>query len=107
EESFLLSNDLADRRGLACSLEEFARLFAQQDPERAVQLFGAAAAFRDSIHSPQLPRERASHAAWLECAEQSLGADHFQEALAEGRAMSAHQAIARARLPARRETDCL
>jgi non-specific serine/threonine protein kinase len=103
EESFLLCNELLDRRGLACALEEFARLYAASEPERAAQLFGAAAAFRDAIGAPQLPRERSSHAGWLDDVRRRLGPAVFQAALAQGRTMSAQQAIARARLTAGQE----
>lgn len=85
EESMRLSWDLGERRSLAYSLEAFARLAqAEEEWDRAVTLWGAAAALRETIGSPLTPPEQALHQQNLEAARNTLGTAAFEAALSRG-----------------------
>jgi hypothetical protein len=64
--------------------------------ERAVQLFGAAAALWDRLGLPRAPEHRAEHERQAAGARAALGAEAFAAALAAGQRLSLEQAVAMA-----------
>jgi tetratricopeptide (TPR) repeat protein len=94
EESLTLSHELGFKQGIAQSLEAFAFLALQEaHPERAVRLWGAAAALREMIRSPLAPDEREQQEREITVLQQTLGEDAFASAWAEGQAWTLEQAI--------------
>ena len=93
-ESLQLSLVTGQRLGLARGLEAFAVLaMASGDPARAVKLEGAALALREDVgHGPAEPAG-GSHGGPLQAARAQLGERAAAVTLAEGRAMSAHEAV--------------
>ena len=90
KESLELSRELGDKllaaeslEGLACSAS------TSGEEERAARLFGAAEALREAEGYFQAPRERALREPFLGVARSQL----WQEALAQGRAMSLEEAV--------------
>ncbi len=93
-ESLTLAQELADRASMARSLEGLAQLdILQRAPRRALQLAGAAAALRDSIHAPLMPVERLRLERRLASARRVLGERVAQTVWAEGRVLPLQQVI--------------
>ena len=93
--------DLGQLPAVAHQLECFAFIArAEKEPERAVQLLGAAQALRDSIQSTRRDDEQAEHERVLAALQEQMGADAFGAAWAQGRAMDMDRAIAYAVTPA-------
>jgi tetratricopeptide (TPR) repeat protein len=67
---------------------------AQEQPERAARLFGAAEALREVIGEPLAPAYRAAHERDVAAVRALLGDATFEAAWAEGRSMTLEQAIA-------------
>jgi non-specific serine/threonine protein kinase len=100
EESLERWRELGDHRGVAQCLEGFAGLVAAAQPERAVRLYGAAAAAREQIGEPCSP----VRAAMLERARGELGDNDYAAAWAEGFAMSLERAVEHAMAPTEADT---
>jgi hypothetical protein len=64
--------------------------------ERAVQLFGAAAALWDRLGLPRAPEAREEHERQVAAARAALGAAAFAAAWAAGQRLSLEQAVATA-----------
>jgi hypothetical protein len=62
--------------------------------ERAVRLFGTAAALRDTLSLPLSPENHADHEREVAAARAALGEERFGQAWAEGHAMSLQEAMA-------------
>jgi DNA-binding NarL/FixJ family response regulator len=85
------------RLGLPETLEGFARLAAAEDqPERALRLAGAAAALREAMGTPLPPFWAADLERSLEPARQALSAEAWAAAWAAGRAMPLAHAVTEA-----------
>jgi predicted ATPase/class 3 adenylate cyclase len=94
EECLLLDRDLGNRDGIAHALEGMAGLAVwQKQSERAARLFGAAEALRESISAPIPPAEQDDYARSLAPLRAQLPEMTLQAAWAEGRQMTAEQAI--------------
>ncbi|HZT42939.1 MAG TPA: tetratricopeptide repeat protein [Chthonomonadaceae bacterium] len=97
-ESLLICQELG-KYGIADSLAGFADMaVAQEQPERAVQLWGAAEALREAMGTPLPPLEREKYDKKLDAAQKALGAERFAAAWEAGRAMTQEQAAAYALL---------
>jgi hypothetical protein len=93
-ESLALRQELGDRRTLPDNLEELADAFgAQQHPERAARLLGAAEALREVIHMPVRSSDQSDYQRIVGIARAQLDEATFAAAWAEGRAMTPEQAI--------------
>jgi predicted ATPase len=94
----------AVRADLVCSLEGLAQVLARQAArpgagrrmERAVQLFGAAAALWDRLGLPLAPEYREEHERQVAAARAALGEAAFAAAWAAGQRLSLEQAVATA-----------
>jgi predicted ATPase/class 3 adenylate cyclase len=94
EECLLLDRELGNRDGIAHALEGMAGLAVwQKQSERAARLFGAAEALRESISAPIPPAEQDDYARSLAPLRAQLPEMTLQAAWAEGRQMTAEQAI--------------
>ena len=94
QESLAIFRDLGDRWGIAEALQGLAAAAGGQGHgERAARFWGAAEALREANGSPMDPEEREKHTLWMAAARESVGAEAFTAALAEGRAMTMNQAI--------------
>ncbi len=76
------------------SLEAFAHLAAERQPQCAAQLWGAAAALREAIGAPLPPNEREEYERDVAAVREALGEEAFSATWVEGRAMSMEQAVA-------------
>jgi tetratricopeptide (TPR) repeat protein len=95
EEFLAIYRGLGGRHGAAYSLEGLAAvLLAQAEAYKAVRLWGAADALRESIGAPLPPDERERCERQMALARSALGEDARSAAWSEGRAMSLDQAIA-------------
>jgi DNA-binding NarL/FixJ family response regulator len=76
------------------TLEGFASVAAaEHDLQRAVRLWGAAEALRDTVGLPMPPHRRRRHTAAITAARAELGDDAFETAWADGRALSVDEAM--------------
>jgi hypothetical protein len=88
EECLTLYQHVGDRWGSAVCLEGLAAVAsAQRQPERAVQLFAAAAALREAIGAPLSPADQAGYDRTIAALRATLGADGFAAAWALGRTL--------------------
>ena len=88
-ESLLHRRDQGSRSGIADSLESIAALAAAEaEPQRAIQLVGAAASIRESIGEQLTPVARTMVDEWLLPLQRTLGQDAFRSAWETGRARS-------------------
>lgn len=89
EEGLVLFREVGSKTGIAYSLEGFARLAsAQGEPERALRLFGAAAALREAIEEPLSPANQAGLERWIVPPRQTLGPAGSAAAQMEGQAIA-------------------
>jgi predicted ATPase len=94
-ESLRLRVEAGDRRGIAVSLRTLAAVdHACGQSERAARLLGAVEAIRERIGVPVPPNARAEHEQFVAAIRAALGDEHFEAALAAGRALPAEQAAA-------------
>ena len=101
-ESLQLSLATGQRLGLARGLEASAMLAAASgDPARAVQLQGAALALRQAVGQVPSVAAEGRLSSLLDAARGQLGESAPHALLAEGAAMSAHEAVRLATGPAR------
>jgi len=87
-ESLALSAALGDPRSAADPLEGLAAALARTDPHLAAHLFGAAAALRDRLGTPQPAVRRALHEQCLTATRTALGDTAFVAALVSGAALT-------------------
>ena len=91
----MLRRELADRDGIADSLEDLAAVAASLGrSQRAARLSGSAEALREAIDAPIPPSRRADYERNVVETRAALGQEAFAAAWAEGRAMSLEQALA-------------
>jgi tetratricopeptide (TPR) repeat protein len=94
-ESVRLRVDTGDRLGAPEDLEGLACVAAARgEAERAARLFGASEALPEAMGAPLQPGERALQEPYLAAARSQLEEAAWQEAWAEGRAMTLEEAIA-------------
>jgi predicted ATPase/class 3 adenylate cyclase len=94
KESLALYQEVGDKGGFPESLEKLADVLgAQQHPERAARLLGAAEALREAIHMPVLPCDRTDYERTVVAVRAQLDEVNFASAWAAGRAMRPEQAI--------------
>lgn len=85
---------LEDRWGLAEALEGFSALNAANDePQSAARLAGAADALRDDLGARPLPADRVSVERYLAVARASVDPDVWRSAWDDGRSMQIEKAI--------------
>ncbi|MEW5985298.1 MAG: tetratricopeptide repeat protein [Chloroflexota bacterium] len=93
-ESLVLSQELGDSEGIAACLEGLAGVAqAQGRSSRATRLCGAASALRTTIGAPLSPIAQWHHQHTLANARLELGEALFTEAWADGRLLTAEQAV--------------
>jgi predicted ATPase/DNA-binding XRE family transcriptional regulator len=94
KESLALSRDHGQKRHTALGMEELAAVAcAEEQPERAARLFGAAKRLRDALGTPLPPVDRAAYERSVAAARVQLGTDAFAAAWAEGQALPLEQAV--------------
>ncbi len=94
-ESLTIRRVLGAKLGIAYSLEGLALLYrAMNNPAKAARLWGASQALRDAIGTPVPPIEYTRYTRDQATVRTQLGAEVFDRACAEGRAMTTDQAIA-------------
>ena len=97
-EALSLNEELQDPRGIAWSLETFAGLLAARgDAEASARLWAAADRLLETVGLSIAPFIKWIRDRHMEHVKMSLGAGRFDAAFAEGRAISAADAIALAR----------
>ncbi len=95
EEGLRLERDAGDRKGIARSLGAFASVAAaNQDPNRAARLLGAANALVEAIGGTLSPAERGDIDRTVAAVHTALGEASFSRAWEAGRAMSPDEAAA-------------
>jgi non-specific serine/threonine protein kinase len=105
-EAMSVCEQLDDPRGLAWSLEVFAGLAtAGGDAQSAARLWGASDALLDRVGGALVPTIGWIRDRYLQSTKETLGEAVFAGVLAEGRAMSAAEAIEVARKDARPQPD--
>jgi non-specific serine/threonine protein kinase len=101
-ESLAIRVEIGDKGGIAWCLEKLAEAASQQagsgqtDLQRAVRVFGAAAALRAPVGSVIDPADQPDYERRLAVLRAALGAEAFEAAWAEGSAESLEQAVAEA-----------
>ena len=94
-ESLSIQRETGDRSSVPGLLEAFAELAAScARPDGAARLYGAAAAIREAISRPVRASGLGRYEQAVASVRNSLGAERFEAAWAEGRALSIEQAIA-------------
>jgi predicted ATPase/DNA-binding CsgD family transcriptional regulator len=94
EESLTLCKELGDRLTASDGLEGLACVYATEGAsEQAARLFGAALALRESIGYQNTLEEDAWREPYVATTRSQLGEHSWEEALAQGRAMSMEEAI--------------
>ena len=94
-QSLEIARTVHDSGSLILCLEELADVVAGQgEPAWAARLWGAAEHYREASHAPLPLVERLSRARHIEQAQGLLGKQIFAERWAEGRTMTAEEAIA-------------
>ncbi len=96
-EGLAVFRDLGDRAGVSWCLAGMAGVAVlDEEPERAVRLWGAAEALRLSIGARHAPAARARRERLMAAARDQLGDAAFDAAWAEGQALTLEQAMAEA-----------
>jgi predicted ATPase/class 3 adenylate cyclase len=86
--------DLGNRPAIAHQLECFGFLaIADEEPQAAIKLFGAAEALRDKIQAPMTDYERVEYDQAFARVRSTLAEAEFNELWIEGRSMTMEQAI--------------
>jgi predicted ATPase/DNA-binding SARP family transcriptional activator len=94
-ESLALRQALGAKLGIAWSLEGLAMLYlALGRAAQAARLWGASQAMREAIGAPVPPKEQTRYKREMDRVRAQLGAEAFDRAWAEGRAMTNDQAVA-------------
>jgi predicted ATPase len=96
-EALALLQTLGLRDGIILGIEGIAYAVAAEGrPRQAARLHGAASALRAMLHDPIRPSQRAEYDQALAVLQDTLGAEAFEAAWAEGIALSFDEAIAAA-----------
>src|SRR5207248_8048368 len=99
-QSLEIARTVHDSGSLILCLEELADVVAGQgEPAWAARLWGSAEHYREASHAPLPLVERLSRARHIEQAQGLLGKQIFAERWAEGRTLTAEQAIAASPTP--------
>ena len=107
-ESLEVRQEIGDKGGSAWCLERLAGIaMAQGQAEKAVRLFGAAAAMRSSIGSVIDPADQANYEKNRNSLRAKLGKERFKAVWDEGYALTLEQAVAYALEDRRREPSPL
>ena len=94
-EALIMLQELRDENGIAASLEGLAGVAASlENPRDAARIFGAAEGLRVAIRKPADQVERLLMGRWLGSVREALGHEAFEEAHAEGRAMTKDEGVA-------------
>ena len=94
-EAIEASQELGDQRGIAAELEGLAGVAAAEGNSRdAAHIFGAADGLRAAIRMPADQTEWLLRRRWLALVREALGPEAFDEAHAEGRAMTQSEGVA-------------
>ena len=94
-QSLEIASSVHDSRSLILCLEELADVVADQgESDWAAQLWGAAERYREASNAPLPQVERLGRARHIKQAQRLLGEQIFAERWAEGKNMTAEQAIA-------------
>ena len=94
-EALTIARDVNEREGLPSDFSGLARAAALAgDRMRAARLWGAAAALREAMEVPLAPKDLQEYEARIEAVRAEGDAEAFAAAWAEGRALSAEEAIA-------------
>jgi predicted ATPase/DNA-binding SARP family transcriptional activator/Tfp pilus assembly protein PilF len=92
--SLNMFRELGDRHGIGLLLEAFANLNAAEEiPEKAARLWGAAERLRDEIGSPILSSDQDEHDQHVTQVRATLDEEDFTQIWAEGRTMQTERAI--------------
>ena len=95
EEGLAMARKEGNRQTVAFGLEGLARVVAVQgEVSWAARLWGAAETLRETIGAPIAPRERPAYESGVTAARAQLGEQPFATVWAEGRLMTAEQALA-------------
>jgi hypothetical protein len=95
QQSLAIRSELGDRLGIATVLERLAGV-AEDRPERAAALLGAAAGIRDAIGAPLSAAGSARLDQFIAALHRSAGSTAVDRALADGRAAPVAHTLARA-----------
>jgi predicted ATPase/class 3 adenylate cyclase/DNA-binding CsgD family transcriptional regulator len=94
EESLAIARKTGDKGGIAFNQEEFARVIAAQgELTWAARLWGSAEVLKEAIGAPRSPFDRVSYERAVAAARAQLGDKAFATAWAQGRSMTADQAL--------------
>jgi tetratricopeptide (TPR) repeat protein len=94
-ESLAIRQQLDDKWSIADSLEAFATLaFAEHEPDRAAQLWGAAENLRETIGASLPTPDRVRHDRDVTAARKQVDDSAWQSAWAKGRTLSVDEAVA-------------
>ena len=94
-EALVMSEELGDRRGVAAELDALAGIAAAEgSAQEAARIFGIAEGLRTAIGSPADQVERLIRGRCLSAVRDALGQEAFEEAYAEGRAMTKDEGVA-------------
>ena len=93
-ESLAILREMGDRQGIADALERFAALeFRQDQPERALVLYGASRTLREMLGAEAAPSDRRRIQEDLGALWDEVGADGAAAVFAKGRAMTPERAF--------------
>lgn len=93
-QSIAILQEVGDKSSLAASLEAFAGFAALTEQSySAAQMLGAADAVRHEISNPVRPSERPHYEQTIAAVREALGMERFQQAWAQGRALTLEQAL--------------
>jgi tetratricopeptide (TPR) repeat protein len=94
EQAVGIKRELGDKQGIGFCLEGLAEVSCiQGEAERAVVLFGAAEALRESIGATALHADSAEYESCVKSARQKLSDQAFKAAWSNGRSMKLEDAI--------------
>jgi non-specific serine/threonine protein kinase len=93
-ESLAILREMGDRQAMVDALERFAALeFRQDQPERALILYGASRALREMLGVEPMPSDRRRIQGELETLWDLVGADGASEIFSKGRSMTLEKAF--------------
>lgn len=97
-ESLQLRRELGDKDGIACSLDAFAHLLLEMQPQRAAMLYGASAAIRQEIGRTLPANEQEERDACRHKLAAHLGETELARLEARGSRKTLEQALELARM---------